>query len=84
MRKQADSREREKADRRRKRSWDLSQLVIGPWMRRKFDFSCDAFEPADIEGPVIVAINHACAYDPILVGIVSGTNPSPSSRVSIF
>lgn len=75
MRKQADSREREKADRRRKRSWDLSQLVIGPWMRRKFDFSYDAFEPADIEGPVIVAINHTCAYDPILVGIAFRNKP---------
>lgn len=69
MGKQADKKAREKADRIRKRSWAFSQLVIGPWMRRKFDFSCDDFEPADIEGPVIVAINHACAYDPILLGI---------------
>ena len=69
MGKQADKKAREKADRIRKRSWAFSQLVIGPWMRRKFDFSCDDFEPADIEGPIIVAINHACAYDPILLGI---------------
>ena len=75
MGKQLNSKEREKADRRRKRSWDLSQLVIGPWMRRKFDFSCDDFEPADIEGPVLVAINHACAYDPILLGIAFRNKP---------
>ena len=75
MAKQADKAEREKADRRRKRSWDFSQLVIGPWMRRKFDFSRDDFEPADIEGPVIVAINHACAYDPILLGIAFRNKP---------
>ena len=75
MAKQAGNAEREKADRRRKRSWDFSQLVIGPWMKRKFDFSCDDFEPANIEGPVIVAINHTCAYDPILVGIAFRHKP---------
>lgn len=71
----ASKAEREKADRRRKRSWDFSQLVIGPWMRNKFDFSHDDFEPADIEGPVIVAINHTCAYDPILLGIAFRNKP---------
>ena len=75
MAKQASKAEREKADRIRKRSWAFSQLVIGPWMSRKFDFSCDDFEPADIEGPVIVAINHACAYDPILLGIAFKNKP---------
>ncbi len=75
MGKTTDKKEREKADRRRRRSWDFSQIVIGPWMRRKFDFSCDDFEPADIEGPVIVAINHASAYDPILLGIAFRNKP---------
>ena len=75
MGKITDKKEREKADRRRRRSWDFSQIVIGPWMRRKFDFSCDDFEPADIEGPVIVAINHASAYDPILLGIAFRNKP---------
>ena len=71
MAKQSKDKDKERiaADKRRKRSWAFSQLVIGPWMSRKFDFSCDDFEPADIEGPVIVAINHASAYDPILLGI---------------
>ena len=67
--------EKERINRRRRRSWDFSQLVIGPWMRNKFDFSCDDFEPADIEGPVLVAINHACAYDPILLGIAFKNKP---------
>lgn len=34
-----------------------------------FNFSHEEFEAADIEGPVIVAINHASAYDPIFVGL---------------
>ena len=44
-------------------------------MSRKFNFSRDDFEPADIEGPVIVAINHTCAYDPILLGIAFKNKP---------
>lgn len=75
MAKQADKAEREKADRRRKRSWDFSQLIIGPWMSRKFNFTHDGFEPAEIEGPVLVAINHACAYDPILLGVAFRNKP---------
>ena len=75
MAKQADKAEREKADRRRKRSWDFLQLVIGPWMSRKFNFTHDGFEPAEIEGPVLVAINHACAYDPILLGVAFRNKP---------
>lgn len=75
MAKQADKAEREKADRRRKKSWDFSQLIIGPWMSRKFNFTHDGFEPAEIEGPVLVAINHACAYDPILLGVAFRNKP---------
>lgn len=75
MAKQADKAEREKADRRRKRSWDFSQLIIGPWMSCKFNFTHDGFEPAEIEGPVLVAINHACAYDPILLGVAFRNKP---------
>jgi len=64
-----DKAAREKADRIRARSWTFSQMVIGPWMKSKFNFSCAKFDPDKIEGPVLVAINHASAYDPILVGI---------------
>lgn len=61
--------EREKADRRRRRFWNCAQLVVGAWLENRFDFSFDEnFEPADIDGPVLVVINHASAYDPIFVG----------------
>ena len=60
--------EREKAAKKRRRFWDAVQLVLGGWLRNKFSFSFDkSFEPADIDGPVLVAINHACAYDPLFV-----------------
>ena len=61
--------EKEKADRRRRRFWDAAQLLLSVWLRSGFNFSFDeSFEPADIEGPVLVAINHASAYDPLFVG----------------
>ena len=70
------TREKEKADKRRKRFWDAVQLVLGGWLRNKFNYSFDkSFEPADIEGPVLVAINHACAYDPLFVGAAFKNKP---------
>ena len=61
--------EKEKADRRRRRFWDAAQLLLSVWLHSGFNFSFDeSFEPADIEGPVLVAINHASAYDPLFVG----------------
>ena len=61
--------EREKADRRRQRFWDTAQLLLHCWLGGKFNFSYDeSFEPADINGPVLVAVNHASAYDPLFVG----------------
>ncbi len=60
--------EREKAARRRKRVWVFAQIITRPWIKRKFNFSTSDFDPAEIDGPVIVAINHSCAYDPIFVG----------------
>ena len=45
-------------------------------MRNKFSFSFDeSFEPADIEGPLLVAINHASAYDPLFVGAAFRNRP---------
>lgn len=68
--------DKEKADKRRKRFWDAAQLIVGPWVKQKFDFTFDqSFEPADIEGPLLVAINHACAYDPIFVGAAFKNKP---------
>lgn len=61
---------------RRRRFWDAVQLVLGGWLRNKFNFSFDkSFEPADIEGPVLVAVNHACAYDPLFVGAAFKNKP---------
>lgn len=61
---------------RRRRFWDAVQLVLGGWLRNKFNFSFDkSFEPADIEGPVLVAINHASAYDPLFVGAAFKNKP---------
>ena len=68
--------EKEKADMRRRRFWDTAQFMLGRWLRNKFSFSFDeSFEPADIEGPLLVAINHACAYDPLFVGAAFRNRP---------
>ncbi|MBQ6500779.1 MAG: 1-acyl-sn-glycerol-3-phosphate acyltransferase [Mogibacterium sp.] len=68
--------EKEKAAKRRRRFWDAVLFVLGGWLRNKFNFTFDkSFEPADIEGPVLVAINHACAYDPLFVGAAFKNKP---------
>ena len=68
--------EKEKTARQRRRFWDAVQLVLGGWLRNKFNFTFDkSFEPADIEGPVLVAINHASAYDPLFVGVAFRNKP---------
>lgn len=65
----SNNKEKEKADRRRRRFWDAAQLLLHCWLGGKFNFSYDeSFEPADINGPVLVAVNHASAYDPLFVG----------------
>ena len=76
MAKQTSEREKEKAARIRRRFWDAVQLVLGGWLKNKFNFSFDeSFEPAEIEGPVLVAINHASAYDPLFVGVAFKNKP---------
>ena len=75
MKKPADKKEREKADRRRRRAWDLAQKIVGPWARSKFGFSFEDFDPSETDGPLLVAINHACAYDPIFTGIAFRKKP---------
>ena len=68
--------EKMQAEKRRRRFWAFAQLIVGNWTRNKFNFSFDkSFEPADIEGPVLVAINHASAYDPIFVGVAFRNKP---------
>ena len=64
----SNNKEKEKADRRRRRFWDACQLLLSAWLCNKFNYSFDeSFEPADIDGPVLVAVNHASAYDPLFV-----------------
>lgn len=72
---QTDKATSEKADRRRQRAWDIAQSVVGKWIRGKFDFSFADFDPSEIEGPLLVAINHACAYDPIFTGVAFRKKP---------
>ena len=68
--------DKEKEARRRQRFWDAVQLVLGRWLKCKFNYSFDkSFEPADIDGPVLVAINHASAYDPLFVGVAFKNKP---------
>lgn len=68
--------EKKKEARRRRRFWDTVQIVLGGWLRSKFSYSFDeSFEPADIEGPVLVVINHASAYDPLFVGAAFKNKP---------
>lgn len=68
-------REREKEDKRRRAAWDIAQTICGPWIRRKFSFTHEDFDPSAIEGPILVAINHACAYDPIFTGVAFRKKP---------
>ncbi len=69
MAKQDSNRERERAEKRRRRFWVFAKIVLGGWLTRKFRYEIDeSFEPVDIEGPVLVAFNHTCAYDPLLIG----------------
>ena len=43
---------------------------LGLWLKSRFNYTYDkSFEPGDIEGPLIVCINHTCAYDPLFVGV---------------
>ena len=61
--------EKERDERRRQRFWKYAVSIVERWLRAKFDFSHDDFDPGAIDGPVLVAINHASAYDPIFVGV---------------
>ncbi len=76
MKKEKGKEDREKTEKRRKRFWDAAQLIVGSWIRRKFDFSFDtSFEPGDIDGPLLVAVNHASAYDPLFTGAAFKNKP---------
>ena len=82
MSKSADSKktsdrekEREKEDRRRLRFWRSIEPFVVKYLQCKFNFEWDGFDPREIDGPMLVAVNHACAYDPILVGAALRKKP---------
>ncbi len=76
MARENSTKQKEKEAKRRRRFWDAVQLFLGRWIQCKFNFSWDkSFEPADIEGPLLVAINHASAYDPLFVGAAFKNKP---------
>ena len=75
MGKQLNDKEREKADKRRLKFWNFITPLVEKWLKTKFCFTFDDFEPAEIEGPLLVAINHTCAYDPIFIGAAFKRKP---------
>lgn len=68
----ADERRNTMDDKKHKRYvriWHFLAVQAGGWIRRKFHFSYDMSAYEKIEGPVILIPNHACNWDPILIGI---------------
>lgn len=70
MARQTDAETKDKDRRRRERFYSFVTPPLGVWLSLTFGYSWDrSFEPDDIEGPLIVCINHTCAYDPLFVGV---------------
>lgn len=68
MAKQSDDKAKDRDRRRRERFYRFAAPVLGAWFGSRLGFTYDtSFEPDDIEGPLIVCINHSCALDPIFV-----------------
>lgn len=68
-------RNKEKDALRRRRFWNAVLPVVDAWVKISLGFEREDFEPADIDGPILVAVNHACAYDPLLVGAAFRNKP---------
>ena len=66
---------REKEDRRRDRFWHFIVPKAALWTRIKFGYSYEPVDTAGIEGPLLVVINHASAYDPIFLGVAFRDRP---------
>lgn len=66
---------REKEDRRRDRFWRFIIPKLDLWVRIKFGYSFEPVDTAGIEGPLLVVINHASAYDPIFLGVAFRDRP---------
>ncbi len=59
----------EKAHRRYVRIWRFFVFLFSGWIDRKFHYSHDMSELEKISGPVLIIPNHACKWDPVLVGM---------------
>lgn len=66
---------REKEDRRRDRFWRFIIPKLDLWVRIKFGYSFEPVDTAGIDGPLLVVINHASAYDPIFLGVAFRDRP---------
>lgn len=53
--------------RRHNRIYRSVMVFLSLWIKHKFNFSQDGFDPRSIEGPIIVIPNHSCAWDPLLM-----------------
>lgn len=50
-------------------------FLLGGWIDRKFNYTHDMSGLEKISGPVILLPNHACGWDPLLVGAASRKRP---------
>ncbi|MBR0379506.1 MAG: 1-acyl-sn-glycerol-3-phosphate acyltransferase [Mogibacterium sp.] len=76
MAKQTDATTKDKDRKRRERFYRFVAPPLGVWLGLKLGYSWDkSFEPDDIDGPLIVCINHACAYDPLCVSAAFKRRP---------
>lgn len=54
---------------RHKVVWRLLRRILPVVVKRRFDYVYERIDSEKLDGPVIVIPNHACAWDPILVGL---------------
>ena len=53
---------------RHQKLYRLLTGVLDGYICRKFNYTYEDFDPGAIEGPLIIIPNHACAWDPLLIG----------------
>ncbi|MBR5705652.1 MAG: 1-acyl-sn-glycerol-3-phosphate acyltransferase [Deltaproteobacteria bacterium] len=51
---------------RHERIWKGLQVIVRPWLCRAFRLECD---PIDVDGPILLIVNHVTAWDPLLVAM---------------
>ncbi len=53
---------------RHQKLYRLLTGVLDGYICRKLNYTYEDFDPGSIEGPLIIIPNHACAWDPLLIG----------------